>query len=243
MAFESQESSKKKILVIGNDRETQVSLKGCLIEQAQAYEIFEARDDKQALSFMQKKPIDLILLDQASAQTDQCATCHNLRNAVGDTLPILFLSPKGNVVEIAAVLDSGADCYIPKPFELAELLAHIRAALRRSSANLQSTERIAATQKIEVGNLVIETNTRQVWRSDRHIELTKHEYDLLELLASHTGQILPTEIIFQRIWGYNHEVGLDVVKVCIYSLRKKLNEYNQNDLIHVKRGIGYMFKT
>jgi DNA-binding response OmpR family regulator len=63
------------------------------------------------------------------------------------------------------------------------------------------------------------------------------------LLASHTGQILPTEIIFQRIWGYNHEVGLDVVKVCIYSLRKKLNEYNQNDLIHVKRGIGYMFKT
>jgi two-component system response regulator MprA len=152
-----------------------------------------------------------------------------------------MLSPHGGVTDIVKGLESGADDYIAKPFALAELLARVRAALRRTVTHEQSKEH-SQMHPITVGNLTIEQAARQMWCGDTPLELTKLEYDLLEVLAQHPGQVLPIETILQRVWGYNHDVGREMVKAYVYTLRKKLNACCRANPIQTKRGRGYMLK-
>jgi two-component system response regulator PrrA len=132
-------------------------------------------------------------------------------------------------------LESGTDDYITKPFDFEELVARIRAVLRR----VESTQRL---EKMEVGDLVFDTATHSVWRAGERVALTRREYDLLELLAQNAGHVLTKERIFERIWGYDNEAGLEVIKVYINTLRAKLNGGGKADHIHSIRGVGYMLK-
>jgi two-component system response regulator MprA len=141
-----------------------------------------------------------------------------------------------SLADRVAGLDAGADDYVVKPFEFAELLARIRAALRRIDDIMGSNGRL------EIDDLVIETAARQVWRAGIPIELSKREYDLLELLARSAGKVLTKSCIFENVWGYDTNVGWEVIKVYINYLRAKINIDNKPDLIHAVRGIGYVLR-
>jgi two-component system response regulator MprA len=225
----------KRILLV--DDEPQITT---FIQRGLAYKGFEVMAvdrGELALDQVRESPPDLVVLDVMLPDLDGCEICRRLRAAGERNLPILMLTARDSLPDKVAGLDSGADDYITKPFAFDELLARIRANLRR----VEDTDRRG--QKIEIADLVIDPVARQVWRGGRPIELTTREYDLLELLAQHAGQVLTKEVIFERVWGYDNEAGLEVIKVYINYLRAKLNEVNKLDLIHTVRGIGYILKA
>jgi DNA-binding response OmpR family regulator len=196
-----------------------------------------APSGEQALEAMQEFAPDLVLLDILLPDMDGYDVCRHLRASQDKALQILILTAKDELSDKIIGLDSGADDYITKPFVFEELLARIRAALRRVEATTKQA------RVIRVGDLTIDTAARQVWRAGTSIELTTREYDLLELLAQNAGQVLPKELIFERIWGYDNEAGLEIIKVYINYLRAKLNRGGQPDMISTVRGVGYRLKA
>ena len=201
------------------------------------FEVVSASDGERALDLAREMPPNLVVLDVMLPGLDGYEVCRRLRAGQDEDLPILMLTARDDLPAKVAGLDSGADDYITKPFAFEELLARIRANLRRIENRQQ------ARLKIEIRDLIIDTTARQVWRAERKIDLTAHEYDLLELLAQHAGQVLTKEIIFERIWGYDNEAGMEIIKVYINYLRAKLNSNNKPDLIHTVRGVGYVLKA
>ncbi len=191
----------------------------------------------QAFTVMRTFTPDLVILDVILPDMNGIDMCRRLRAGADKTLPVLMLTAKDDLSDKIAGLESGADDYITKPFAFEELLARIRAALRRVEAATQ------LPQEIQVADLVLNTPARQASRAGTLIELTKREYDLLVLLARHSGQVLTKELIFERIWGYDNEAGLDIIKVYMTALRAKLNAGGQPDLIHTVRGVGYLLKA
>ncbi|HEX2910444.1 MAG TPA: response regulator transcription factor [Chloroflexia bacterium] len=225
----------KRILVVDDEPQITEFLRRGLTYKG--FEVIAADTGEQALDTARDCPPDLVVLDVMLPDLSGYEVCRRLR-ATGDrTLPILMLTAKDSLADKVTGLDSGADDYIAKPFAFDELLARIRAGLRRVD-NIQ-----LFNQKIEVGDLLVETASRQVWRAGRLVDLTTREYDLLELLAHNAGQVLTKEIIFERIWGYDNEAGFEVIKVYINYLRAKLNAGGKPDLIHTVRGIGYILKA
>ncbi len=200
------------------------------------FEVHTACSGHEALEYAQECLPDLIVLDVLLPDIDGFEVCRRLRRNGEIGLPILMLTARDEVTDKIAGLDSGADDYITKPFDFDELLARIRAAFRRREGIPRLTARI------QVGDLLLDVTTRQAWRDDHLLNLTKREYDLLELLAEHKGQVLTKSQIFERVWGYDNEAGLEVIKVYINYLRTKLNGENKPDLIHAVRGIGYTLK-
>ncbi len=224
----------KRILVVEDEPQITHFLKRGLTFKG--FEVVVALDGKQALNVVHRYAPDLVLLDVMLPDIDGYEVCRRLRSEGKETLPVLMLTAKDDLSDKIIGLDSGADDYITKPFDFEELLARIRAALRRVKGTAQSK------QELRVGDLVLDTAARQVWRGDTLIELTTREYNLLELLVRHSGQILTKEIIFERIWGYDNEAGLDIIKVYINYLRSKLNGGGKPDIIHTVRGVGYVLK-
>ena len=225
----------KRIMVVDDEPQIVSFLKRGLIYKG--FEVVSATGGEQALDLARECPPHLVVLDVMLPDLDGYEVCRRLRAGQDSEVPILMLTARDEVAAKVTGLDSGADDYITKPFAFEELLARIRANLRRVESRQQSSH------KIEVRDLTIDSAARQVWRGDRHIELTAHEYDLLELLAQHVGQVLTKEIIFERIWGYDNEAGLEVIKVYINYLRAKLNVDGKPDLIHTVRGVGYVLKA
>jgi two-component system response regulator MprA len=156
------------------------------------------------------------------------------RLRAGSGIPIIILTARDSVSDKIAGLDAGADDYVTKPFQFDELLARVRAALRR---------REPAEEIIAVGDLRIRPASREVSRGKRSIELTLREFDLLLLLARNAGKVLDRNTIFERVWGYAYDVESDTIKVYIRYLRRKLNAEGEPDLIHAVRGVGYMLKA
>ncbi len=193
-----------------------------------------ARSGEMALSHLEALP-DLVLLDVMLPDIDGFELCRRIRAMGHATLPILMLTAKDAQADKIAGLDCGADDYITKPFDFEELLARIRAALRRVR------EQSSSLSKIEVADVLIDPTTRQVWRGSDLLELTVREYDLLELLARNAGQVLTKGQIFEQVWGDDNDIGWEVVKVYVNLLRAKLNAGGRTDPIHTVRGIGYMF--
>lgn len=225
----------KRILLVDDEPQiTTFILRGLAYK---GFEVMAVDRGELALDRVRESPPDLVVLDVMLPDLDGCEVCRRLRAAGEKNLPILMLTARDSLPDKVAGLDSGADDYITKPFAFDELLARIRANLRR----VENTDRRG--QKIEVADLVLDPVSRQVWRGSRPVELTTREYDLLELLAQHAGQVLTKEVIFERVWGYDNEAGLEVIKVYINYLRAKLNEANKLDLIHTVRGIGYILKA
>jgi two-component system response regulator MprA len=224
----------KRILVVEDEPQITNFLKRGLTYKG--FDVLVANTGEQALNTVYEHSPDLVLLDILLPDINGYEVCRGLRANGNKELPILMLTAKDELSDKIIGLDSGADDYITKPFVFEELLARIRAGLRRVEGRTRPSE------EIRVGDLVINTACRQVSRAGEQIELTMREYDLLELLAQNAGQVLTKEIIFERIWGYDNEAGLDVIKVYINYLRSKLNAGGKADMICTIRGVGYMLK-
>jgi DNA-binding response OmpR family regulator len=219
-----------RILVIEDEQDIADFLRRGLLYKG--YQVDVAGDGEEALDLARQQPPDLVILDLMLPDIDGIEVCSRLRGA-GD-VPIIMVTARDAVTDKIQGLDAGADDYITKPFVFDELLARVRSTLRRRAPTGQEV--------LKVDDLVIKPGSREVFRADRLVELTTREYELLEFLARHSGQVVTKELIFERVWGYNFEVESDAIKVYIRYLRRKLNAEGERDLIHTVRGIGYMLR-
>ncbi|GHO97298.1 DNA-binding response regulator [Reticulibacter mediterranei] len=225
----------KRILVVEDEPCIASALSRGLTFQGFAVQV--AASGEAALENMRICPQDLVLLDVMLPDMNGFEVCRRLRDMEDKALPILMLTARDEVKDKITGLDSGADDYITKPFDFDELVARIRAGLRR----VMDTQHV--THKLVVNDLVLDTEARQAWRGGKALELTKREYDLLELLMRNNGHVLTKGCIFERVWGYDSEAGLEVIKVYMNYIRAKLNIGGKPDLIHAVRGVGYVLKA
>lgn len=206
-----------------------------LLQRGLAYEGYQvdiATDGRSGLNLARDRHPDLIILDWMLPGMDGLEVCRRLRT--GGSLPILMLTAKDTIQDRVQGLDAGADDYLVKPFNLDELLARIRALLRRTQ-----TERI---QVYKFADLTMDTGSRQVTRADRLIQLTAKEHELLELFLRHPRQVLTREVIFDRVWGYDFGGESNVLEVYIRYLRQKMEAENEPRLIYTVRGVGYVLR-
>jgi DNA-binding response OmpR family regulator len=194
------------------------------------YEVEVAYDGETGLAMARERLPDLVVLDIMLPDIDGLEVCRRLRAGSPD-LPILMLTAKDAVPDRVAGLDAGADDYLVKPFAFDELLARIRALLRRAQPQQQTVLRFA--------DLVLDTNLREARRGDRVIKLTPKEYELLELFMRHPRQVLSRDVIFDRVWGYDFGGESNIIEVYVRYLRRKLGEPN---LIQTVREVGYVLR-
>lgn len=219
-----------KLLIAEDDRGVRESLARAL--QYEGYEVATAGDGMAALAAIRTDGCDALILDVMMPGLDGLEVARKVRSD-GNPLPILMLTARHEVSDRVAGLDAGADDYLVKPFALDELLARLRALLRRSGV----TDNVDI---LRVGDLALDPAARTAVRSGRRIELTKTEFDLLELLVFNTGIVLTREVIFERIWGYDFETSSNSLDVYIGYLRRKLEANGEPRLVHTVRGVGYV---
>lgn len=223
-----------KILVIDDERAVRESLRRAL--ELEGYEIELASDGEEALArFGLESPVDAAILDVLMPGIDGLEVCRRLR-ANGIRLPVLMLTARAEVDSRVAGLDAGADDYLAKPFALAELLARLRALLRRSGNGEE------ASDTLRFADLELDPGTREVRRAGRRIELTRTEFSLLELFLLNPRQVLTRSIIFERVWGYDFGPMSNSLDVYIGYLRRKTEEGGDSRLIHTARGVGYALR-
>ncbi len=198
----------------------------------EGYEVSTAPDGVEALRAISTDEPDAVILDVMMPGFDGLEVARKVR-AKGNPVPILMLTARHEVGDRVQGLDAGADDYLVKPFSLDELLARIRALLRRGG----STE---MSDKIVVADLSLDPAARTVLRGEREIHLTKTEFDLLELLVFNHGIVVTRDVIYERIWGYDFETSSNSLDVYIGYLRRKLEEGGEPRLIHTVRGVGYV---
>ena len=221
---------KKNVLVVDDDPEI-VSLlrRGLLYE---GFNVTTASNGKEAIEKTREKEPDLIILDVMMPGIDGIEVSKRLRQA--SDIPILMLTARGTVADKVTGLDAGADDYLVKPFAFDELLARVRALLRRREPKEGEVLRFAG--------LSLNTSTREVAFGEKKIDLTAQEFDLLELFMRHPRQVLKKESIYERIWGYDFDGESNVVEVYISYLRSKLEAGGGTRLIQTIRGVGYVLK-
>ena len=221
-----------RLLVVDDDRAVRESLRRALT--LEGYEVDLAEDGAAALARVAGAPPDAILLDVAMPGVDGLETCRRLRHD-GSKLPILMLTARESVSDRVAGLDAGADDYLVKPFALDELLARLRALLRRSDA-------AAPGDVLEFAGLSLDTGTRVVRRGTRDIELTRTEFSVLELFLRNPRQVLTRSLIFERVWGYDFGPTSNSLEVYVSYLRRKTEAGGEPRLIHTVRGVGYALR-
>ncbi|MBU8767959.1 response regulator transcription factor [Cytobacillus oceanisediminis] len=204
----------------------------------EGYQVTKAMDGYQAMELYRTGRWDLIILDIMLPGFSGIEILRRIRSKDKQT-PILLLTAKSSVEDKVSGLDLGANDYITKPFQIEELLARIRAALRIKSAG---TEEPAVHDCLEVSDLKLNEKTREVSRGDQHIELTPREFDLLVYLMTNKRQVLNREQILEAVWGYDFLGDTNVVDVYIRYLRKKIDMHERPALIHTIRGVGYVLK-
>jgi two-component system, OmpR family, response regulator MprA len=221
---------KEHILLIEDDEAIVRMLRRGLAYEG--YQVETALDGETGLALARDHHPDLVILDLMLPGMDGLEVCQRLRG--GSNVPILMLTAKDTIQDRVQGLDAGADDYLVKPFELDELLARVRALLRRTQ-----TERV---QVLTFADLTLDTSTRQAIRKGRIISLTAKEYDLLELFMRHPRQVLTREMIFDRVWGYDFGGESNVLDVYIRYLRQKLEIEGEQRLLHTVRGVGYVIR-
>jgi two-component system, OmpR family, response regulator MprA len=222
-----------RILVVDDDVPVRESLRRSLTFNG--YEVELAADGAQALAAIAAHRPDAAVLDVMMPRLDGLETCRRLR-AAGDDLPVLVLTARDAVADRVAGLDAGADDYLPKPFALEELLARLRALLRRAHRD----EPGAAT--LRFADLSLDLGTREVRRGDRVVRLTRTEFALLELLMRHPRQALTRSAILGDVWGYDFATTGSSLEVYVGYLRRKLEAGGEPRLIHTVRGVGYTLR-
>jgi two-component system response regulator MprA len=224
------------ILVVDDERAVRESLRRAL--ELEGYEVELAGDGEQTLARLrQGVPVEAVVLDILMPGIDGLEVCRRLR-AEGNGVPVLMLTARAEVDSRVAGLDAGADDYLPKPFALAELLARLRALLRRVGDGGVA----AGEPALQFSDLSLDPATREVLRGGRRIELTRTEFSLLELFLRNPRQVLTRSIIFERVWGYDFGPTSNSLDVYIGYLRRKTEEGGAPRLIHTVRGVGYALR-
>jgi two-component system, OmpR family, response regulator MprA len=221
-----------KILVVDDERAVRDSLRRAL--ELQGYEVDLAADGAEALARLESNgQVDAVLLDILMPVMDGIEVCRQIRRS-GNPVPVLMLTARDAVGDRVEGLDAGADDYVVKPFALEELLARVRALLRRASPTGDGVLRFA--------DLELDTGTRQVKRDGDPIELTRTEFNLLELFLLNPRQVLTRSIIFERVWGYDFGFASNSLDVYIGYLRRKTEAGGRPRLIQTVRGVGYALR-
>jgi two-component system response regulator MprA len=220
----------ERILIIEDDEEILRVLKRVLTYEG--YIVDTAMTGQAGLTLSREQMPDLVVLDWMLPKMDGLEVCRRLQK-MGNQ-PILMLTAKDTTQDRVQGLDAGADDYVVKPFEIEELLARIRALLRRTAAD--------RVKVLEFEDLKLDSSTRQALRGEREIELTAKEYDLLELFMRHPRQVMTREVIFDRVWDYDFGGESNVLDVYIRYLRQKLEENDEARLIYTVRGVGYVMR-
>jgi len=223
-----------KILVVDDERAVRESLRRAL--ELEGYEIELAGDGSEALASLgdDEQQADAVILDVLMPGVDGIEVCRRVR-ANGNRVPILMLTARDEVENRVAGLDAGADDYVTKPFALDELLARIRALLRRTA----DTD---GGEVLSFADVTLDLGTREVRRNGRLIDLTRTEFALLELFLRNPRQVLTRSIIFERVWGYDFGFASNSLDVYIGYLRRKTEAGGETRLIHTVRGVGYALR-
>jgi two-component system response regulator MprA len=218
------------ILVIEDEEKILNFLRRGLIYEGYRVEI--AVDGTVGLASARDNPPDLVILDWMLPGIDGLEVCRRLRAA--SNVPILMLTAKDAVSDRVQGLDAGADDYLVKPFALDEVLARLRALLRRAKPE--------APEILTFADLRLDTGTHQAYRGERPIELTAKEYELLELFLQHPRQVLTREVIYDRVWGYDFGGESNIIEVYVRYLRQKTEAEDEPRLLHTVRGVGYVLR-
>lgn len=226
-----------RVLVVDDDRAIRESLGRAL--ELDGYQVALASDGAVALATIRESRPDVAIVDVMMPNIDGMTMCRVLR-AEKDRMPILMLTARTETSDRVAGLDAGADDYLPKPFELDELMARVRALLRRSRPD-EAVPSLPAV--LQVADLRVDPDSRRVWRGDDEIDLSKTEFDLLELLVRNNGIVLDHSLIYERIWNYDFGPDSKNLAVYISYLRRKIDTGDLPKLIHTVRGVGYTVRS
>ncbi|MEU6760892.1 response regulator transcription factor [Streptomyces sp. NPDC046853] len=222
-----------KILVVDDDPEVRAAVEDALTVEGHA--VRGAVDGSRALGAIARWEPDLVVLDVMMPVMDGLAVCRQMR-ALGDRTPVLVLTALGSVSERVDGLDAGADDYLVKPFALDELVARVRALLRRAAPEPHSP---ADGDDLAYADLVLDPSTRTGRRGHRTVEFSRTEFTLLELLLRNAGQVLPRELIQESVWGRDFGPGSNSLAVYVGYLRRKLEAGGEPRLVHTVHGVGY----
>lgn len=225
----------RSTILIVDDDEKIVSMfrRGLAFE---GYEVQTASNGAEGLSKLMDKEPDIVVLDVMMPQIDGFEVCRRLREA-GSKVPVLMLTAKDEVQSRVTGLDTGADDYLVKPFALEELLARVRALLRRKSDNGGTPD-----NRLMYEDIILDNDSREVLRDGQRLELTAKEFELLNLFMQNPRRVLSRDLIMDKIWGYDYSGESNVLEVYIAMLRQKTEEYGGKRLIQTIRGAGYILR-
>lgn len=220
-----------RVLVVDDEPDVREALGRAL--RMEGYEVEVAPGGRVALELVERRAPEAIVLDVLMPDVGGLEVCRQLRGR-GDRTPILMLTALDAVASRVGGLDAGADDYLVKPFALDELLARLRALLRRVGGG--------GDQLLRAAGLVLDPGTREVAREGRPLDLTRTEFNLLHLLMSHPRQVLTREVIYERVWGYDFGLATNSLEVYIGYLRRKTEAAGEPRVIHTVRGVGYTLR-
>lgn len=221
----------EKVLIIDDDnRISNMMRRGLTYE---GYNCVVAQSGKEGLLYMLEENPDLVILDVMMPGMDGLEVCRRLRRE--EEIPILMVTARDTISDRVIGLETGADDYLVKPFAFEELVARVRALLRRIDHHKSG-------KKLQFSDLFLDLHARVAYRGKRRIELSTTEYDLLAMFMKHPGRVLTRELLMEKIWGYDSEVESNVLQVFVGYLRRKLEEEGEPRLIHTLRGTGYVMK-
>jgi two-component system response regulator MprA len=223
-----------RILVVDDDRAVRDALRRALT--LGGYEVQVAPDGAHALDMVAAEVPDAIVLDLGLPGIDGLEVCRRLRQ-LENRVPILVLTARDAVADRIDGLDVGADDYMVKPFDVGELKARVRALLRRSAAPRQDEP-----QALSFAEVALDDARHGAVVGESFVELTRTEYQLLELLLANPGRVLPHSLIYERVWGYDFGPTSNALRVYIGYLRRKLHDAGSRQLIHTVRGVGYVLR-
>jgi two-component system response regulator MprA len=225
-----------RILVVDDEPAVQHALFRALT--LEHYDVAQAADGSEALERLAAAPYDAVILDIAMPNVDGLEVCRRLREG-SDTTPVLMLTARGEIDDRVAGLDAGADDYLVKPFALRELLARVRALLRRAGED----EEDGQEETLFFEDLRLDLRAHEVWRGERMLQLTRTEFLLLEMFMRHPRQVLTRSAIFEHVWGYDFGSSSNSLGVYIGYLRRKTEVGDEPRLLHTVRGVGYVLRT
>ena len=232
MFVKSQISDNRTIVVAEDDQSVRNALQKIL--ELEGFKVIAVKDGVAALETILMSEPSAAVIDVMMPFTDGLSVCRELRHRKNRT-PILLLTARAEIGDRVAGLDAGADDYLVKPFSVDELLARVRALLRRNS----SSESLGV---LALADLTLDPISREVSRGDRQVELTKTEFDLLQLFLEQAGVVLSREYLYEHIWGFDFETNSKSLDVYIGYLRRKIESRDEMKLLHTVRGVGYVLK-
>ncbi|MGP3958711.1 response regulator transcription factor [Nonomuraea sp. 3N208] len=229
-------SEPARLLVVDDEPALREALQSSL--EFEGYKVVTANDGQAALDELARESYDAVLLDVMMPRLDGLTACRRLRGS-GNHIPVLMLTARDAVGDRVSGLDAGADDYLVKPFELDELLARVRALLRRGALSTGPEE----DGTLSYGDLRMDPATREVMRGGRGLDLTRTEYLLMELFLAHPRQVLTRDQILSEVWGFDFEPSSNSLDVYVMYLRRKTEAGGEPRVIHTVRGVGYVLRT